>query len=72
MLEGSCINIFVWTSLHFKVIDFIIKNIASVKVNNTADLLQSSSVIGSALHVLEKVSPESLVGKIRSNVYQKE
>ncbi|RMX54592.1 hypothetical protein pdam_00023671 [Pocillopora damicornis] len=40
-----------------KVIDFIIRNIASVKVNNTADLLQSSSVIGSALHVLEKVSP---------------
>ena len=50
----------------------MIKNIASVKVNNTADLLQSSSVIGSALHVLEKVSPESLVGKIRSNVCQKE
>ena len=42
-----------------------------MKVNNTADLLQSSSVIGSALQVLEKVSPESLVGKIRPIVYHK-
>ena len=46
--------------------DFIIEKVVSLKVNSIPDLLQSSSVIGSALQVSETVSPKSLVSELIS------
>ena len=43
--------------------DFIINNIVSIQVKNIPDLLQSSSVIGSALRGTETVSSKSLVSE---------
>lgn len=45
----------------FKVINYILETISPLEVKTVSDLLQKSSVIGSALHVLEKVPHQSLV-----------
>lgn len=44
--------------------DFLIKKIISLPVQNLPDLLQSTSVIGSALQVSERVSSNTLVWKL--------
>ncbi|KAL9967107.1 hypothetical protein ACROYT_G025275 [Oculina patagonica] len=46
-----------------KVQDFIIKSTLSLQVKSIPDLLQSSSVIGSALRETQTVSSKSLVGE---------
>ena len=43
--------------------DFVIKSIVSLQVKSIADLLQSSSVIGSALQETETMSFKSLVSE---------
>ena len=43
--------------------DIIITNIVSLQVNSIPDLLQSSSVIGSAIQETEKMSLKSLVSE---------
>ncbi|PFX17538.1 hypothetical protein AWC38_SpisGene18143 [Stylophora pistillata] len=49
------------TLLTAQVINSIIGSIESWKVKDIVELLQSSSVIGSAFHALETASPESLI-----------
>ena len=44
--------------------DFIIEKIVSLQVKSLPELLQSSSIIGSAIHDTETVSDTSLVSKI--------
>ena len=44
--------------------DFIIEKIVSLQVESLPDLLQSSSIIGSAIQETETVSVKSLVSKI--------
>ena len=45
--------------------DFIIEKIVSLQVKSLPDLLQSSSIIGSAIQETETVSFNSLVSKIK-------
>ncbi|XP_022803339.1 polycystic kidney disease protein 1-like 2 [Stylophora pistillata] len=47
-------------SMDSRVINYIIGKMESLEVKNVVEILQSSSVIGSALELLETVSPESL------------
>lgn len=49
--------------IYVQIQDFIIENIVSLQVNSIPDLLQSSSVIGSAIQETEEMSPKSLVSK---------
>jgi len=44
--------------------DSIIEKIVLLRVKSLPDLLQSSSIIGSAIHETERVSVKSLVSKL--------
>lgn len=48
---------------YLQIQDFIIENIVSLQVKGLPDLLQSSSVIGSAIQETEKMSSKSLVSE---------
>lgn len=50
-------------TLYSQVQDFIIKSIVSLQTKSIEDLLQSSSVIGSAIQETETVSFRSLVSE---------
>ena len=51
----------IFLTLCLQIQDFIITSIVSLQVNSLPDLLQSSSVIGSAIQETEKMSLNSLV-----------
>ena len=53
----------------FKVINDILDKISPLEAKTVLDLLQKSSVIGSALHVLEKVPQQFLVSYLRNIVW---
>ena len=50
-------------TLYFQIQDLVIKSIVSLQVTSISELLQSSSVIGSALQQPETVSTKSLVSE---------
>ena len=62
-LKYSHLAFLVFLTLCLQIQDFIITNIVSLQVNSIPDLLQSSSVIGSAIQETEKMSLKSLVSE---------